>query len=135
MKLLLNSLVDVSTLQTWSEEEIEINMLKILSDTYSVVHRDRQLIPPENFYEIKYEDFIVNPLPHLKDIYKKFELDDYKEVKPIFRDYIQAKKNYKANKHQITPRIIQLVNTHWNDYRRDHGYVKVEPSLHIEQWK
>ncbi len=133
MRLLLNSLVNVSTLQTWKEEDIEKSMLKILSETYTVFHRDRKLIPPENFYEIKYEDFIVNPMPYIKDIYKKFDLDDFKEVKPILQTYINAKKNYKANNHKLTPRIIRLVNTNWDDYRRDHGYVKLEPSMTIKR--
>ncbi len=64
----------------------------------------------------------------LQEIYEKFELGDFKRVKPIFQEYLTAKKDYKTNKHNITPEIIRTVNEHMEMYRNDHGYERLEPN-------
>jgi hypothetical protein len=93
---------------------------------------DKSLIPPENYYEMRYEDFIQNPIPYLKEIYEKFEIGDFERVEPLFQEYIKEKKDYKANNYVITPRIVRLVNRHWNKYRVTFGYDRLEPSQMAE---
>ena len=122
LKLLFQKLMELSALQTWDEDVIDSKFIRQLGRFYSGFLKSKHLIPPENFYTLKYEDFIVNPLQYLKEIYEKFGLDDFEQVKPALQEYLVAKKNYKTNTHDITPKIIQTVNEELEDYRINHGY-------------
>jgi len=122
LKLLFQKLMELSALQTWDEDVIDSKFIRQLGRFYSGFLKSKHLIPPENFYTLKYEEFIANPLHYLKEIYEKFGLDDFQRVKPALQEYLDAKKNYKTNTHDITPKIIQTVNEELEDYRINHGY-------------
>ena len=128
MKILLQKLMEISALQTWDEFDIENQFVKLLGKIHSTYDQTKSLIPPENFYTLKYEDFIKNPLPFLHEIYEEFDLKEFEEAKPVFQEYLDAKKDYIANKHEITPRIVEIINTHWEKYRISHGYDRLNPT-------
>jgi hypothetical protein len=128
MKLLFRKLMELSTLQTWDDEKFVMQFVNMFSRCYSEFERTKSLIPPENFYTLKYEDFIKNPIKYLEEIYNKFGLDDFEEVKTIIQKYTSEKSDFKVNKHTLTPKIIQLVNSEWDEYRKKHGYERFEPS-------
>jgi hypothetical protein len=126
LKLLFRKLMELSALQTWDRDKFETQLIGKVEDYYSAFKKTQNLIPPENFYTLKYEEFTANPLPFLKEIYEKFDLGDFEVVKPIFQEYLIEKKNYKTNEHEITPEIIYTVNNLMNSYRIDHGYDRLE---------
>ena len=128
LKLLFRKLLEISALQTWDKQKFDAQLIRQLGHYYSAFEKAKDLIPPENFYTLKYEDFTANPLPFVEEIYTKFELNDFSVVKPIIQEYLDAKKDYKTNKHDITPEIIQTVNEHMEKYRNDHGYNRLEPN-------
>lgn len=129
MKILFQKLMEISALQIWDENMIENIFLEILNSSFSVFERTKSLIPPENFYALKYEDFIANPLPYLEEIYKKFDLGDFSAVKSIVQDYVQSKSDYQVNIHSINSQSIQQVNQFWDEYREKHGYERLEPDI------
>ena len=63
----------------------------------------------------------------------KFKLGDFERVRPIFDEYLTTKKDYKPNKHNISAEIIETVNTHLEEYREDHGYVRMNTYSKLEK--
>lgn len=61
----------------------------------------KSLIPEENLYEIKFEDFQYDAVNIIQDLYKKLNLDYTDEVDQNIREYAESKKGYKKNVHQI----------------------------------
>ncbi len=122
LKLLFHKLMELSALQVWNEEKFNSFIINELKHCFSVFEKTKELIPPKNFYSLKYEDFISDPLPFLEEIYDQFELDDFQEIKKVIQEYIDVKKEYKANIHEITPEVIQTVNINLEQYRIYHGY-------------
>jgi hypothetical protein len=127
-KIMVRKTIEIATMQTWDNEEVFAKFVKLTAKSFSHFEKTQALIPPENFYLLKYEEFIKDPIRYIEQIYNKFGLSGFKEVKPIFQKYLEAKRNYKSNNHMITPEIVDIVDTYWNDYRIKHGYERIIPS-------
>ncbi len=133
LKFLFQKLMELFTLQRWDEDIIDSKVIKQLGRFYAAFQQAKDLIPPKNFYLLKYEVFISNPLYYIEEIYERFGLDDFEEVKPILQEYLNAKKDYKANTFKITPQIIQIVNKELDDYRINYGYDRMELDEALEK--
>ncbi|MHA1211700.1 MAG: sulfotransferase family protein, partial [Candidatus Heimdallarchaeota archaeon] len=117
----------IYALQTWKDEDLQQGVLDNFAEMYVKFNEDRNLIPKENLIEIQYEDFIKDPIKHVKKIYKDLRIDGFDEYKGIFEKYIKSQATYKPNVHKISDDIIERVNTHWDFVRDQHGYEKLEP--------
>jgi hypothetical protein len=79
--------------------------LKIYKKIYKKYLEDRKLIPKENLIEIKYEDFIKEPLKTVENIYTQFNINSYNSAKPAFIEYIKSHENYVKNNYELTDDI------------------------------
>ncbi len=109
--------------------KIKDGFLRLFNESLKKLAETKDLIPLENYIEIKYEDFVENPVSHMKKIYKKFKIDGYEEAEPKFIEhYNNQQKGYVANEWDIRDDVIEEVNKHWNVYREKFGYTRLEPS-------
>ncbi|MHA1212632.1 MAG: sulfotransferase family protein, partial [Candidatus Heimdallarchaeota archaeon] len=102
---------EVFALQTWKEEEMKDSILKVHSRIYERYVEDLHLIPEENIIKLRYEVFLEDPLTTLKLIHKQLEINGFEETKEKYQEYIKEQANYKPNIHEISPAIIEKVNT------------------------
>ena len=58
-----------------------------------------------NPIEISYEDFISKPLNFLKNIYKKLNLERYKNSEKKFTDYLKTQSNIKTQTYETTDSV------------------------------
>jgi omega-hydroxy-beta-dihydromenaquinone-9 sulfotransferase len=89
---------------------------------YDAFERDRQLLAPHQFCELRYEDLIANPAEQMRLIYDRLELGDFDAVLPAIQQYVAGQKDYKTNRYQITPEVRAEVTRRWGKYLREHGY-------------
>jgi hypothetical protein len=72
---------------------------------------DKNLIPPENLVEIKYENFIGNEIETLSQIYQQFNLPGFAEAKPRFAHFIEEEtkrhKEYKERDNRSKKKLDQ----------------------------
>jgi len=85
---------------------------------------DRKLIPKNNLIEIKYENFVNNPLETLNEIYVKFNLKSYDISENNFKKYLLKHKNYKTNNYSINENIKEKIFNEWNFSFKEFGYSK-----------
>ena len=95
------------------ENEIEEGFTKIYQQIMGNFFQHKNLIPPQNFVEIKYEDFIGNELDEMKRIYQHLNLPGFEQVKPKFQEFIEQNSNYKTNSYLFDKQMIAKIYNAW----------------------
>jgi omega-hydroxy-beta-dihydromenaquinone-9 sulfotransferase len=126
---------EIYALQTWDDEEVQETILENYREMYEKFDRDRELIPEGNLIDIKYEDFIQNPMQHMKKIYKELHLDGYEEAEPFFRDHVSSQMSYMPNRHFLGSDFVSKVNRYWGGIIQKLGYTMADPSTSPEKSK
>ena len=90
-------------------EKIILNYKNLMSDFFDTKH----LIPKENLYEIKFEEFDEDNMLHLKEIYDQFNLTSWHEALPRFERYVKAQKHYQKNKYRISSKELNILKKEW----------------------
>jgi hypothetical protein len=93
---------------------------------YEAFDRDRPLLGPGQFCEIRYEDLIADPVEQMRLIYEQLQLGDFAAVEPAIKNYFVHRKDYKTNRFQITPETRAKVTHRWGKYLKDYGYAAEE---------
>jgi hypothetical protein len=109
-------------LQNITNEEIETNVVEIFRQLYYKYEEEKQLIPPGNLVEIKFEDFEAGAFDMTEFIYKKLDLQGFKESKENICNYLGKKKGYKKNKYTYNDRTLEIVNKNWKMALDGWGY-------------
>ena len=109
-------------LQDVSDDEIEMNAVKVYPRLYQAYQQQKHCIPDGNLYEVRFEDFEHDAFAITKDIYEKLQIPGWDAAEPAIRHYIESKRGYKKNQYEYKPRTIQLVNEHWGQAIDDWGY-------------
>lgn len=112
-KHLYKKLLPELTFQNINEEEIEAIIIEFYQQLMQKFFSEKHLIPPENFIEIKYEDFVGNELTELKRIYEQLNLPGFQEAEESFKKYIESQKNYKKNKYLLDEKTVDKVYSAW----------------------
>jgi len=99
------------TFQTIDEAEMKENLLFFYQELMNRYFLDKNLIPPENLVEIKYENFIGNEIETLSQIYQQFNLPGFAEAKPRFAHFIEEEtkrhKEYKERDNRSKKKLDQ----------------------------
>ena len=113
-----------------SEDEV----IKMIVETYVKINKDLlnsiSLIPAENYYQIKFEDFEKSPVESIEDIYAHFRLPNYHEAEPLFKTYFESKKGHKKNVYTIKRTELDLILDQW-DFAMKHWNYSVPDNLKI----
>jgi len=76
-------------------------VLEIYEKLYIQYLNDKKAIPSENLFEMKYEEFVKDPMRYLSQIYSDLDIEGFEEQKETFKDYIDAQAGYKTNGYKI----------------------------------
>jgi len=87
----------------FGEEDLESVALDRYRQLTRNYFRDRELIPPERLVEIRYEDFLRDPLRHLEMIYERLGLPDFGAVRDGYAEYLATFKDYRTTRHKPLP--------------------------------
>ncbi|NIA09925.1 MAG: sulfotransferase [Nitrospiraceae bacterium] len=112
---LYKGIMPLFSLQEYDMEEIEENIFYFYSAMYEKFFRERHMIKDENYVEIRYEDFVKEPLKTLEHIYKSVNLPGFEKSEGRFKDYIASQRNYKPNNHPMNREIKDRIYSHWHD--------------------
>jgi len=112
-KRLYEGIMPIFTLQEYNMEEIERNIFYFYRAMYEKFFREENLIDEENYVEIRYEDFLKNPLNTLKKIYKDLKIPGFEKARSSFIAYIEEQKNYNARKYKIGEEDKEKIYREW----------------------
>ncbi len=106
---LFKKLLPMLSFQHISDEELE----EIVFSTYISIHEkyfsEKDLIPKNNLVEVKYEDFVGNPIRELEHIYKNLSLPGFEKAKPLIEEDLKSYKDYSRNKFSMEDDLAEKI--------------------------
>jgi hypothetical protein len=102
--------------------EVEAVMMSLYSRMFRKYLKERSLIPKGNLVEVKYEDFVVNPLAMLKSIYQNLGISHFSKAQPSFSKYIESQKKVVGGSYVIDESAIARVKKHWDFVMKEFQY-------------
>lgn len=127
-----------STVNLWKrlyeDQGLQVPTLKgldnLVFDTftrmYDAFDRDRDLVGPGQFCEVRYEELVANPVEQMRLVYEKLELGGFESVRPAIEGYFSEQKDYKKNRYQMTPELRAEITRRWGGFIQAYGYAGEE---------
>jgi len=104
-------------------EKITKNILENYRALYEQFQKDKSILSSNELYEVRYEDFIKDPLPLIKEIYERFQIDRYSTVKPSVEAYIRKQKSFKTDEYNLSNVEKERVYKETKQVFDDFGYL------------
>ena len=101
---------------------LEEHVFQTFTRMYDAFERDRHLIGPGQFCEVRYEELVADPVGQMRAVYERLGLGDFETVRPAIDEYAAGQKDYKTNRYQITPEMRAEVARRWGKFIRQYGY-------------
>jgi len=73
---------------------------------------DKELIPRNNLAEVKYEDFVLDPICGIKRVYNELNLPYFEQKEENFKLYLNSQANYKANQYALDNKTLEKVENY-----------------------
>ncbi len=102
--------------------EVEALMMSLYARMFRKYLKERGLIPKGNLAEVRYEDFIANPIGMLESIYQSLGLQGFPQAKPQFLQYIDSQKDVVGGSYTIDKSVIARVKNHWDFVMKEYKY-------------
>lgn len=100
-------------------EEQALHVYKKCIETYE---RTKSQIPEQNLYEVRYEDFEVDPLAQFQAIYKQFEMPNLEGLKVKLEPKLPELRSYKKNKFSKSDEWRQKIYNQTKEIFERYGY-------------
>ena len=92
-----------------SDAELEKKILTCAKIGFKKYFEDRKLIKKGNLIEVKFEDFVKNPVDHIKKIYQTLNIDGFEIYKPKFKELAKSYENYKQDNYKISDELRERI--------------------------
>ncbi len=119
---LWKTLYKFQAFQTPKHEGLDEYVFTCFERMYRQFERDRNLVDPGRFHEVRYEDLVEDPTGELEAIYAKLNLGDFDCVRTRLEEYLRANKDYQTNSFQLGESIRSEIDCRWGHWMRPYGY-------------
>ena len=106
---LFKKLLPMLSLQEISDEELEEIVFSTYINLYQKYFNERMLIPKDNLVEVRYEEFVTDPLHGLERIYKDLSLPGYENAKTHIAEELKYYKDYSKNKFTMENALAEKI--------------------------
>lgn len=119
---LWKTLYKFQALQEPKHEGLEEYVFSCFEKMYSRFDRDRELVDPSRFYEVRYEDLVRDPLSQMRSLYEHLELGEFETALPKLQAYFKDREDYRTGTYQIPRELQNEIDRRWGPYMRRFGY-------------
>jgi hypothetical protein len=106
---LRRTICEVNCMGPMNMEPLEREVLDIYAKSIQRYEETKHLIPPDNLYEIKYEDLEEDPYGQIEKIYHKLNLPNFDKVGPQIQEQLPSLKSYKKNRFSMPEELQQRI--------------------------
>lgn len=103
-------------------EDVEHSMMMLYTNMTQKYIKERNYIPHGNLIEVRYEDYITQPLQETERIYELLHLGGFQAAKPAFQTYINTQKTIKRDHYTLTEPLKQKIEGMWGFAIKEFGY-------------
>jgi hypothetical protein len=89
---------------------------------YGGFEDQRQRLPQDSVYDLRYEDLVADPVAEVEKIYSSLGLGDYSAVRDPLTEYVAGQKDYQTNKHPMDEGLKRQIRERWAGYFERYGY-------------
>ena len=132
-RLFLQKLIPSLTLQKTNHHAIEEMVFKVYTRMITDYLNQKNLIPPGDLLEIKYEEFEKYPEKFIKTIYTQLLHKDFDAVQDIFSTYFTSARGYIKNLYEIDRPFMDKINTRLKKFMDLYHY-DVPEEVIIKEW-
>ena len=72
---------------------------------YRGLEASRDVLDDSSLYDVRQEDFIVNPVQTLGYVFEQLELGDFDVVRGRVESYLKRTREYHTNRHQASKEL------------------------------
>lgn len=108
-------------LQKIDDRDLDNHIFELYKTIMHDYSAQKEMIPKGHLIEISFDALEKDPLSCIENIYQSISLSGYEEAKGPILKYLKKMKNYKKNRHVMTPALMAKINAEW-------GFA-------IEQWQ
>ena len=72
--------------------------------------------------EVRYENFISNPLETINALYKQFNLQGYHDIEPSLKTYLATQKTVRMDNYTFDDSVKKRVENHWGFALKEYQY-------------
>ena len=123
---LWNRLYHDEGFQVPTGEHLNELVFQTFTRMYEAFERDRELLGPDQFCQVRYEELVADPVGQMRLVYEQLELGDFESLRPAIEEYFSRHKDYKTNRYQTTPEMRDEITRRWGKFIRDYGYAAEE---------
>lgn len=109
-------------LQVPRHEGLEEYVFSCFEQMYNKFERDRPLIDPARFFEVRYEDLIRDPIEQMRALYEHLGLGEFEVALPKLKAYFKNTEDYRTGSYQIADELREEIDRRWGPYMRRYGY-------------
>lgn len=120
-KKFFTGLFPTVNLEKFTPQEISEMILDLYEQILKDYISDKEIIKKGKIQEIRYEEFELDPIETVQQIYTGFQLGDFEKVMPKFKDYLDAQgkncpKNYKISVQELDFVVgrLQFAMDYWD---------------------
>ncbi len=126
-KKLWHSGLALSHLQKPDPQVVDEIILSWYSEVFDLFERDRELIPPGDLHELRFEDLEKSPQECLAKLYQELSLPGFERFWQQASAYLKSVADYKKNSHTLTEEIRVKVSQRWRSSFERYNYPLLSP--------
>jgi len=89
---------------------------------YEKFDRDRALVDPSRFFEVRYEDLVRDPIEQMRLLYEHLDLGEFETALPKLRAYFKDREGYRTSTPHISDELRRQIDDRWGKTMRSYGY-------------
>jgi hypothetical protein len=117
-------------LESFSYEDISNMILDIYNKLMKDYLLDKKSAPQDNIIEIKHEVLQQNPISIIETIYSRFGYGGFKELLPVFQEYLDSQNGHKKDSYTIGKEELDKVAARF-DFAMKHWDYKIPEDLNV----
>jgi len=125
---LWKTLYKFEALQDAKHRGLEEYVFTCFEKMYEAFERDRSLVAPDRFFEVRYEDLVRQPVEQMQSLYEHLKLGEFETARPKLEAYFRDRKDYRAGSHQLSEELRDQIDRRWGKYFRKYGYCQTQPA-------
>jgi hypothetical protein len=109
-------------LQSYDEETLREQVLSTFQQMHTRLEATRDLIDPDRFLELRYEDLTDAPVEQMRLVYERLDLGDFENFRPAVEKYAERSGRYQTNQYLLSAVHRAAITRRWSAYIEKYGY-------------
>jgi omega-hydroxy-beta-dihydromenaquinone-9 sulfotransferase len=105
-------------LDPWLDDYV-LDMFARLTEDYE---KDKHLIPKDRLVELRYEDFVKDPVASMRDIYTRLDIPNFDQAEGQMREFLAERSEHKVSRYDMPLELKRKIVARLKPYIDRYGY-------------